>query len=550
MRMPTAAPALSPDALLVKRVRESCIEWPGGLYRFAKGVLNQNKLTDHLHLPFANMVQLHDWNGGPKYSSRPVIWLPRGHFKSTIISQALPLWLLSCVDRNMTIALVSAKQDNPRKWLHFIKEVITHNDLFRMCWPEIRPGNKWDQDEIRITRDMGPDSNVQASITALSIGSGLASQHFDYIIIDDLVNEQIAESTVEMDKAVRLFHALEDIARGWFDTKGFMVVGTPWGREDIIHEALLEEQRGYRLKWGLGALGHLEISEGWGEFAKHITPQITPGEPILPSECGWDKLNHIKERNLEQYYLQYLCQPWDEDRNGFHLEKFRPFGHMPDGELVCKCHPNHIHHIKMGTTVVVSDPAYTKDKAGCESAILVGTALPCGCRFLLEEYGGELEPQEYQAKAVEVANRWKSWLAAYCVEDEALQLTVRQWLEEKQGYGAFPIGVEIYGLKIKNRGKDIRIANAKPAVNAGRWHRKPDMARREGNLLHQLYQWPHSRRRDRADAFAYFEDAWDRFPVDLQLGRWNDPDDEAPEEDWNDDSAYRERIALELYGAA
>jgi hypothetical protein len=100
------------------------------------------------------------------------------------------------------------------------------------------------------------------------------------------------------------------------------------------------------------------------------------------------------------------------------------------------------------------------------------------------------------------------------VEDEALQITLRQWLEEAQSTGKFPLGVTIHGLKVKNRSKDGRIASAQTPVNNGWWHVLPTMRLVEGlnNTLHQIYQWPYSRKRDRADCFAYFDEAWEEFP--------------------------------------
>jgi len=524
------------------------------LFYFNKGVLNQNKLKAHLHLPFCNALQLHDWNGGPRYSSRKVMWMPREHFKSTCASKGLPLWLLACVDRNMTIALVSANQQNTNKWLRFIKDQVEFNGVFRALFPEIRPGDKWDQTEIIVTRDRGADAQTQASITALSIGSGLASQHFDYLICDDLVNEQIAKSTVEMESAIGLYHALEDILQGWESSKGFQVIGTPWGREDIIYEALREEKLGKRLKWGIGALGAFELSAAWGDRPE-LVPQVTVGQPILPTECGWDKLNFIKDRNREQFQLQYLCDPYITGHNGFDLEKFRRFATLPDGTLQCSCpeHRLHKHHLRLGSNVAVADPAYTKDKRGCESATLVGSLQPCGCRFLLEERGELVMPLEFVDNACTVVNKWKTWLHAYCPEDEALQLALRQWLEERQRLGQFPIGVTIHGIKAKNRAKDSRIENAQPAVNAGLWHFSPGMERRTGdqpNALGQLFQWPFSRKRDRADAFAYFEDAWEQFPVDrLEVERRNPDGDLLDEDDdLNDDREMLQLIDREVYG--
>jgi hypothetical protein len=449
--------------------------------------------------------------------------MPREHFKSTIISEAFPLWLLACADRNMTIGLVSAVSDNTEKWLKKMKETVDYNPVFRWAYPEIRRGEKWDATQMEVTRDVGGDA--QASISALSIGKGLASQHFDYIICDDLVNEQTAESPIEMARAVRLYYSLEEILKGWRDSRGFLVVGTPWGREDVLHEALKEADRGMRYKWGIGTgceeigvMPHFQISEDLKEkYPRELVPNVDMSKPILESECDAEKLMHIKAQSVDKLYLNYACQPFDDGRNGFNLKKMGTYGQLPDGQLICKCHEDkegHDHHLRHGSMIAVSDPAYTKDKVNCETAILIATKFACGCRFLLYDYGDFILPTEYVDLVPGIAKEFSTYLKAWGIEDEALQVTLKEWLLDRQKDGRFPPGVEIFGLKVKNREKDGRIAASVTPVNEGKWHIKPTMKMVKGrnSTTHQLHQWPYSHKRDRADAFAHFDQGWEKFP--------------------------------------
>lgn len=545
------------DIHTLRALREKCKAYPGGLYFFAKAVCGFDRIKKDLHLPWSNFLQMHPdfffsqelqdlGNGGHIRSNRKIGWMPREHFKSIFASVAFPLWLLACVDRNLTIALISATNDNTKKWLRQIRNIIQYNGWFRALFPHIKPGGKWDETEIIVTRDQDLSGDAQASITAYSIKSGLASQHHHYIILDDAVNEQTANSDVEMATAVELYIHLEEILRGWRKS-GFLVVGTPWGREDVLYEAKKEEERGYRLKWGIGALGDFEISDELQQYSQIIPsacfPEVLqkreyPNRVILPSECDEDKLEHIKGQSITKLHMQYLCKPYDSGRNGFDLDLMRFFAQLPDGELQCDCHPTHKHHLANGVTIVCSDPAYTKDKQGCETAILVANLQPCGCRFLLSELGEHIHPSEYIPKACFIGNEWRTWLKAWCVEDEALQITLKQWLEDAQSRGKFPLGIEIRGLKVRNRSKNGRIAAAQTPVNNGWWHIRPTMRHVEGtnNVINQLYQWPYSRHRDRADAFAYFDEAWE------ELGSPGPLDEDSEKDDIN---AWRERHDME-----
>ena len=108
------------------------------LFYFAATVMGFKDMTPNLHLPFCNYMQMLPWFGGPQNSRRKLGIMPREHFKSSVVSCALPLWLL-IHDPNTTIALISAKDDNTKKWLRFIKSTITNNQMFRWAFPEIRP---------------------------------------------------------------------------------------------------------------------------------------------------------------------------------------------------------------------------------------------------------------------------------------------------------------------------------------------------------------------------------------------------------------------------
>jgi len=485
------------------------------LYFFAKTVLGKNLLRKHLHLPFANYIQLLPENGGPANSRYKLAWLPREHFKSTICSEALPLWLL-LHDRNTSTALISAHSNNTKKWLKFAANTIAYNKWFRFLFPEIRQGDKWDEEQIIVTRDI---VKAQSSIAAYSINSGLASQHFPNIILDDPVNEQVAKSAVEMQKAVQLFIDLHDILEAWSNSN-FWLPGTPWGREDVIAEALKYEKAGQWLKWGLGALGEFEISDVLKD-REELYPKVEIGKPIFPEACPQEKLDFVKQQDVERYYLQYLCRPFEEGRNGFDLGLIRDFVLFPDGRIQCDCHPEHRHMLNSMAVIGLSDPAYTEDKRGCESSFeFVAKDPKCQCRFMLEDYGDRIVPSDYVQKACELAWNQTPWLKHFAVEDVNFQTALKSWLQELQGRPRadgkgteFPSGISLLGVKPRGRSKDGRTSGMQGSVNNGLWHKRPTMSRRDGNLLDQIAKWPHSRKRDRLDAWSYAEDVWEELGV-------------------------------------
>ena len=293
-------------------------------------------------------------------------------------------------------------------------------------------------------------------------------------------------------------------------------MGTPWGREDVLQKSRDEVRAGRATLWGVGVLGKFELSDNLTGRAE-LYPDVTEGEFIFPEEFAHSDMERVKSQDPSgaKWNMQYLCSPYIEGQNGFRLDLFRDFQYMDDGRIRCQCHPTHDHRFHKGSTVLVGDPAYTKNKENCESSILVANLQPCGCRFLLDEWGSYVDPKEYLDRIAWMVSEWEEWLGAVGIESEALQFALFQWLKEMQATGKIPLSVEILEeIKPKNRAKDTRIAGQITPVANGYWHKLPTNSLIEGqnNLLFQLYQWPYTRKRDRADAFAYFEDAWAAFP--------------------------------------
>jgi hypothetical protein len=473
-----------------------------------------NDVQDSFHYAWANFLQLYPWNGGPPESNRKVGWMPREHFKSTFCSVTKPLWLL-CHDQSLTIGLISAKLEHPQKWLRQIKFIIEHNPIFRQIFPEIQPDyTKWDDTEILIKRPPTLSGEAQASITALSLVAGQASQHFNHVCLDDPVNEDIARSPTKMKRAIDAYDHLESLLKEW-STSTFDFVGTPWGRGDVIEHAMeTEAEFGSRLYWGLGMLGEFRMSEPLYEKHPECIPDVELGKPIMPSRVPQKKLEKMMKQDPEKAYLQYLCKPYDLGRNGFKLDMIKDYAYMSDGNLKCNCdlHQGHDHHISRMSVIGVSDPAATDDKKNCESSMEYLAKARCGCRFILQDHGGHFDNPTYIDETIKSCEKWVPWIKVFAIESVAFSIVFKSWLLEKQSEGKFPLGVKLVPAEPKGRDKNARISSQIAPVREGLWHKRPDMEYKDSDLtslLGQIAVWPYGRERDRVDAWAYCDDIWE-----------------------------------------
>lgn len=485
------------------------------LYYFSKVVCGMNDVKATFHPAWANFLQLYPWNGGPPESNRKLGWMGREHFKSTFASITKPLWLL-IHDQSMTIGLISAKLEHPQKWLRQIKYIIEHNQVFHQIFPEIKPDyTKWDDTEILIQRPASLSGEAQASITALSLAAGQASQHFNHVCLDDPVNEDIARSPTKMQRMIDAYDHLESLLKEW-ESSTFDFVGTPWGRGDVIEHAMeTEAQYATRLFWGLGMKGEFRMTESLFETHPECIPDVELGKPIFPERVPEAKFEKMMRQDPAKAYLQYLCKPYDLGRNGFELRNIKDYAYMSDGNLKCNCeaHQGHDHHISRMSVIGLSDPAVTDNKRNCESSMEFVAKATCGCRFMLYDHGGHFDPPAYMEEATRACEKWIPWLKVYAIETVAFSTVFNSWMLEKQSEGKFPLGIRIVPAETKNRDKNARISGQIAPVREGLWHKRPDMCYAEGknNLLGQIAVWPYGKLRDRIDGWAYCDDIWNEY---------------------------------------
>ena len=486
------------------------------LYYLAGTVLHMQDLTEDLHLPYANYIQLLPWNGGPPNSLRKLAWMPRGHFKSSVASIAFPLWLL-IHDRNTSIGLISSKEKQVQEWLRSIADHIRYNTFFQWAFPEIQIGAKCDEHELLIQRDADIVGQAgQASVTAYTIKGGMASQHCKHLILDDPLHENNAFSETEREKAIMLYTHLESVIKD-YATSTFTFVGTPWPGYDVIAHAMEHEvAQGERLFWGVGAEGGFDMSESlkakYPSLVPNLEARLKRDGVIFHEVCPKKKLEKIKRQDPQQYWYQYLCKRPTEGDNGFDTEAIHDFSMTLEGRVLCECHPGHDHHVKHMVVVGICDPALTEDKRGCESAIVTVMRDPlCGCRFLLDEWGDHVQSPDLMDRMRFTMHRHQAIMRRFAIEDVQFQTVFKSWLEESQSVGQVPLGIELFGVKPKKRDKDLRIAGQQQFVAAGMWHKssKIKLDDKRG-FLWQLEKWPNQPKvRDRIDAWSYADDAWE-----------------------------------------
>lgn len=203
-----------------------------------------------------------------------VILIPRYHLKTSIVTIARTIQYL-LKNPSGKVLLCNAVWDNARSFLDEVKSHLTQSDLPRLFGKF--ESSKWNSDEIVIAQRRRPDKTP--SIDTAGVEKTLTSQHYDYIICDDLVTRENITTPEQMMKVKKFFFDLLKLLNpvdGKLD-----IVGTRWHFADLYGD--LDEENKMRVSKG--------TPEKYDFFVRSATQDGTfTTAPIFPKMWPIEKL--------------------------------------------------------------------------------------------------------------------------------------------------------------------------------------------------------------------------------------------------------------------
>lgn len=244
---------------------------------------------------------------------KKLIMLPRGSFKSSVVTKCLPLWLL-WHNQNLRIMIDSEVLGNARKYLTAIKDLIDNNEMLRfVCTDEygnyVLEGNKkvaggWTDEQILLS-GRTKQGMKEASIFCAGVDNAQTGMHPDVIIMDDLVSERNVGTANQIEKVKDHYRfSLSLLEPGGMQ----VVIGTRYHMADLY-----------------GDLMDLKT------FEKMIRPAISPeGELYFPSRLTKQFLEDMKtEQGSYIYNCQYMLSPLDDSNAIFKKEYIQYYDKLP-----------------------------------------------------------------------------------------------------------------------------------------------------------------------------------------------------------------------------
>lgn len=343
------------------------------LYFFSKAILGFRDLSPNFHRRVCWFAQNPD-------ITRRLGEHPRGHLKTSIYTRGKPTWrIIQKPDPpkfwgpDERLLLVMSGGEVASTQLQEIEHVFETNTLFRWLFPECVPPDfgktLWNTVEMRVagTRSSEP------TITAIGVGSKITGRHFTGIIEDDLVDETICDSELEIGRRINwhqyAFPLLEVPERDWVDT-----VGNRWSKRDIN--------------------GWIRENEPDCEIM-HDKALLEGGGSLWPERFSVDKLSRIRIRlGAYKFACQYMNDPRDVEGSAFSSKwlRYYQWGKSPKGEDGLYLDDGSFVKKADLWVYMVVDPAQTPGNRSDRTAIVVTGIDPIGRIFVLDAIAVRKDP--------------------------------------------------------------------------------------------------------------------------------------------------------------
>lgn len=432
-------------------------------YYFSKYVLGNRDMQIQPHWFICQFVQENAGIHPPATVDDLLILVPRGTFKSTVVTVGLPLWLLT-KNPDLRFLLDSIKMANTRGWLGLITKHIEQNEEFRRLYGDLSPASRhdtWTKEQISIA---GRRRYVaENSITAGSIETPKVSQHYDMYIGDDLQTKENITSKEAIDGVenhVQLVLPLLDPQESLAGRRRPRIfIGTRWHFDDYYGRMLarLKEAKRRKVPMGLKVFAY-----GCVEKARMVDGRfVLEGKEFFPARFPVKYLNELQESggmSSYEFSCNYLNDPLPEGAAVFRLSRFCWFNDRQRriGNRILDM-PKILYHF---TTV---DPSLGESADSDYSAIVtVGVDAEWNL-YILEVLREHWQPEELLDGLFDVHRRLRPFRMA--IESVSWQRTLVYGFEKKARESADWFHID--QLKTDNQiSKEMRIRGFEPFLTS------------------------------------------------------------------------------------
>lgn len=470
------------------------------LFFLNTGILGHDRLSEGLHLHMCKWAARNaDWQ------FREIL-LPRGHFKSTVmtITDGIQIVLPDVGGdqpwpRNLgpdcRLLICHETDGQASNFLFAITGHILSNSLLMGLFPEIIPSprkHRINRHELELPRS---HTWPEPTVDTMGVGGRSQGRHYNYIKFDDLIGDKARDSKVVMDAAKEWFDNIQSFFSR-FSEDHFDLIGTRWAYDDLY--AHIHERYGDQL---LKYIRGVEEPTGPDGELEPIFPLGGDGKP----EFTLKKLE-ILRKNRKVWTAQYANNPEEGatefDKSWKRWYHWIAYNHIAVFSGKAETRIN----IRDLDICILYDPAMS----GEAGIVITGTDKTTignhvGRVFILEALQDSWRPPEACNLMFKLVQRWQPRIVA--IEEVLFSGLFKPWFEaemklRKQFFNIIPIGPIVGG---KTLSKPARIRGLSNYFSAGAIYFS---AKGQENIVKQFDTFGATTNYHMLDALAYGPEVW------------------------------------------
>jgi predicted phage terminase large subunit-like protein len=266
-------------------------------WSFSKEVVGWKDLYEPLHKPLCDFVQ-------ETTHKKKLVLLPRGHLKSSVVTIGYALWKIAQDPKNR-ILIANGTYPLAATFLSQIKDHILRNAKFKQLFGDLFvSADKWSESAITVKREESYERK-EPTVTAFGIGGNLVSQHYDIIILDDLVNRENIHTPDRIQDVLTFYKDILDL----LEPGGTIImIGTRWHEADL-YGWILDDQNPEHYEYDImlktAVEGEYEIVKNADTGGFHIQG----GEILFPTKFSREHLDKLLNKGLSEFSSQYMNDP-------------------------------------------------------------------------------------------------------------------------------------------------------------------------------------------------------------------------------------------------
>lgn len=439
-------------------------------YDFNRDVIGWPDIYEPLHKKVCDFVQ------DNIKKKKLLILLPRGSFKSSMITIGYTLWRIA-KNPNERVLISNAVFPMACQFLSQIKDHLSKNERFIELYGDLSAAaDSWREDRITIAREKAYEQK-EPTVWAFGMGSSVVGSHYSLAILDDMVNRENITTRDQIEKVINFYKDTLDLvdpsAEG---KKQVIVIGTTWHQSDL-YSWIQDDDTGIMQDFemlNMPAFSPAEIAT----LAKR------DGKLLFPKVLSWDILDELlRQQGPSHFSAQYLLNPVPLEDAVFKA-KFKYYDETDVRGLQL-------------TKFVMVDPALSEKKEADYSAMVCIGVDKNNDWYIRDLWRDKVKPKRLLDQMFFWNDKWKPVTMA--LETTAFQKVLQYFAYEemKRRNKIIPITE----LKHTDRSKDDRIRGLEPRYEMGSiFHNKK--VPYNDHLEDELRRFPRGKNDDLIDALA------------------------------------------------